>query len=100
MGFEGLIMTDDLEMGAIAGQGPVAEAALLALDAGADILLICKEQENVAQGLRRLKERMLKGRISTERVIRSLERIETAKARFLGNQKEISLAGVKAYFRI
>jgi beta-N-acetylhexosaminidase len=100
MGFEGLIITDDLEMGAIAGRGSAAESACLAFHAGADILLICKDQENVLQGIRLLRDRLREGRISKERVMRSLERIETAKARFLGNHKEISLAGVREYFTI
>jgi len=100
MGFEGLIITDDLEMGAIAGRGSVSEAACLAFHAGADILLICKDQENVFQGIRLLRDRLREGRISKERVMRSLERIETAKARFLGNQKEISLTRVREYFKI
>jgi beta-N-acetylhexosaminidase len=43
LGFEGLIITDDLEMGAIAQQLPVAQAAREALAAGADLLLICKD---------------------------------------------------------
>jgi beta-N-acetylhexosaminidase len=98
MGFEGLLITDDLEMGAIAGRGPVAEAVLPAFEAGADILLICKDQESVAEGLRLMRDRLAKGRISEDRVARSLHRVERAKARFLENQKEISLAGVRQYF--
>jgi beta-N-acetylhexosaminidase len=100
MGFQGLMITDDLEMGALAGQRSVAEAALLSFQAGADVLLICKDQEHVAEGCRLLRERLRRGRISKERLARSLQRIETAKARFLGNQKEIALGGVREYFKI
>jgi beta-N-acetylhexosaminidase len=100
MGFKGLIMTDDLEMGAIAGQRSVAGAALLAFHAGADILLICKEQQNVAEACRLMRDRLSQGRISEERVVRSLERVERVKARFLAKKQEISLAGVKEYFRM
>jgi beta-N-acetylhexosaminidase len=99
MGFKGLIITDDLEMGAIAGQGRVSEAALLAFDAGADILLICKGQESVAEGFRLLKNCLLKGRISEERVIQSLHRVGRAKAQLLAKKEEISLNRVKKYFR-
>lgn len=42
LGFEGVVMTDDLEMGAIREQGVVPRAALQALAAGADLLLICE----------------------------------------------------------
>jgi beta-N-acetylhexosaminidase len=41
LAFGGVIMTDDLEMGAIAGASPVPGAACQALAAGADLLLIC-----------------------------------------------------------
>jgi beta-N-acetylhexosaminidase len=41
LGYKGLIMTDDLEMGAIANRYGSAESARLALEAGEDMLLIC-----------------------------------------------------------
>jgi|UniRef100_A0A7C3SIC6 beta-N-acetylhexosaminidase len=43
LGFAGVVMTDDLEMGAIAGRFPVSQAARQALAAGADLLLICQD---------------------------------------------------------
>jgi beta-N-acetylhexosaminidase len=100
MGFEGLIITDDLEMGAIAGQGPVAEAALQAFGAGADILLICKNQEDVVEGIHLLRERLLNGRISEKRVIASLERVKKIKGQFLATEDTISPAAVESYFKI
>jgi beta-N-acetylhexosaminidase len=41
LGFEGVIITDDLEMGAIAANLPTPQGAREALRAGADLLLIC-----------------------------------------------------------
>ena len=41
LGFQGVVITDDLEMGAIAGRLSVAQAAREALAAGADLLPIC-----------------------------------------------------------
>jgi beta-N-acetylhexosaminidase len=41
LGFKGIIVTDDLEMGAIATQLPASHGAKEALAAGADLLLIC-----------------------------------------------------------
>ncbi len=42
LGFKGVIITDDLEMGAIATKLPAPQGAREALTAGADLLLICK----------------------------------------------------------
>jgi len=100
MAFQGLMITDDLEMGAIAGQRHVADASLLAFQAGADVLLICKGQEHVAEGCRLLRDCLLKGQIQEERLVQSLKRIESTKARFLGKREETSLAAVKEYFKM
>jgi beta-N-acetylhexosaminidase len=45
LGFDGAVLTDDLEMGAIGEVGGPAEAAVSALDAGADGLLVCRSAE-------------------------------------------------------
>lgn len=42
LGFEGVIVTDDLEMRAVADRWGVAGAAVSALRAGADLLLVCE----------------------------------------------------------
>jgi beta-N-acetylhexosaminidase len=100
MGFRGLTITDDLEMGAIAGHWSVADGALKSFQAGADILLICKDQGHVRESLDLMRQALKKGAISPERFAQSLERIRKMKARFLGHREELSLAGVREYFKI
>jgi len=100
MGFRGLTITDDLEMGAIATDWSVADGALKSLQAGADILLICKDQSHVRKSLESIRQALSEGTISTERVAQSLERIRRMKKRFLRHRQEISLAGVREYFKI
>jgi beta-N-acetylhexosaminidase len=46
LGFEGVIITDDLEMGGISTSLPAPQGAKEALAAGADLLLICNNWEN------------------------------------------------------
>jgi len=41
IGFEGVLFSDDLEMGAIAKHHSMAEAAVQAVEAGCDVLLVC-----------------------------------------------------------
>jgi beta-N-acetylhexosaminidase len=43
-GFDGVIFTDDLEMGALAGLLAIEQAAVRAVEAGCDALLICSDE--------------------------------------------------------
>lgn len=76
MGFAGLIVTDALIMGAITHSYGDYEAAVLAVEAGADILLMPADPEGV---IRALCEAVTIGRIPQERILASVERIWRAK---------------------
>ena len=56
LGYDGVIITDDLEMGAIEKEGDLGEAALQAFAAGADLLLICQSHERQLMHLKKLSE--------------------------------------------
>lgn len=100
MGFHGLVISDDLEMGAIANLGGgVPEGAANAFEAGVDLLLICSKPDYILESIEILKHRILKGDISFERVKSSLQRINECKHRFLLPPKMASLDSVKAYFK-
>ena len=75
MGFEGLIVTDALVMGAIANSYG-ADAPVLAVEAGVDILLMPVDPEGAIQAVC---EAVATGRISPERIRASVERIWQAK---------------------
>jgi beta-N-acetylhexosaminidase len=98
LGFMGLIITDDLEMGAIEKKWGVAQGAASAFEAGADILLICKSQDKVLEAMETIKERLTQGEIPLKRLDRSLGRISHAKSRFLNKTKHVSLDRVRSYF--
>jgi len=98
LGFKGLIITDDLEMGALKKKWGVAEGAASAFEAGADILLICQDQDKVLEGMKTLSDKLVRGEIPLRRLHQSLERIKEAKSRFLGQMKKASLDEVRAYF--
>ncbi len=100
LGFQGLIITDDLEMGAISKEWGTAEGAALSFEAGADILLICQDQNMVLEGIEAIKERLLQGKVPFHRLHQSVERIMNAKSRFLDGYKEISLDAVHSYFSL
>src|SRR6185295_14343220 len=45
--FDGLVITDDMEMGAVVQTLSVPAACLRAIQAGSDMVLICEREENV-----------------------------------------------------
>jgi len=98
LGFQGLIITDDLEMGAISRGSGVVEGAVEAFQAGADILLICADQEKVMKSMERLRTMLVTGKIELKRFRESLDRIARAKTRFLKKGRIVSLTEVKEYF--
>jgi beta-N-acetylhexosaminidase len=99
LGFGGMIITDDLEMGAIEKHWGVAEGAAASLAAGADVLLICKDQDNVLESLERVKTMLLQEEIPVERLLDAARRVGEAKASFLKAPPHIPLKAVEAYFR-
>ena len=100
MGFEGLVITDDLEMGAIKKNWGVAEGAVASFEAGADILLICEDQKSVHESFEKLKKKVINGEIGPGRLQQSLTRITAAKAAFLTKIKPVSLEKITSYFRL
>ncbi len=84
LGFQGIVITDDLEMGAIREKfGSTAESSYHALKAGADILLISENHDEAREGMELIRERILKGIIAMERIYISNKRIMDLKKRFL-----------------
>lgn len=82
LGFDGVLLTDDLFMGAIAKRFAVGEAAVRALEAGADIALLCHDQAKQAVAIEAIWDAVRKGRISEERVDEAVGRILALKARY------------------
>jgi beta-N-acetylhexosaminidase len=78
LGFDGLVFTDSMSMGAIVKGFPVDRAAAMAIGAGADVVLDPPDAEAAVRGIREAVER---SEISREQVDRSVARVLRAKAR-------------------
>ena len=76
LGFEGLIVTDALVMGAIANKYGPNEAAVLAAEAGADVLLMPLDPEGAILAVC---EAVTQGRLSLAQIKESVKRIWKAK---------------------
>jgi beta-N-acetylhexosaminidase len=79
LGYRHLVVTDDLEMGAIARHCEIEEATVRAALAGEDMFLICATAEKIRRGYKGLLAAAQKGRLTPERIEESLERIARTK---------------------
>lgn len=79
MGYEGLIITDDLEMGAISNHQTFRQAGPAAILAGVDIVLVCHEYEHAEEAYMGIYDAVKSGQISEERLDESVKRIVKAK---------------------
>ena len=82
MGFDGVVCTDDLTMGAISNTYGMGEAAVMAVEAGCDLLLVCHEADNLTAARDALLSAVDAGRISMERLDESVYRILSLKQEY------------------
>lgn len=79
LGYQGIIITDDLEMGAVAKYAPMRELSARAVEAGADIVLVCHDVQKEQEACLGIKDAVDRGEISEERLNESVRRILKAK---------------------
>ena len=75
LGFEGIVVTDDLAMAGASGGGPPARAAVEAVKAGADLLLISSPPEQQADAYDAVVAAVESGEIPRREIQASVERI-------------------------
>jgi beta-N-acetylhexosaminidase len=80
LGYKHLVITDDLEMGAIARHYEIGDAAVRAALAGEDMLLICASPDKIRRGYEALLEAAESGRLPEQRIRETMHRITRTKA--------------------
>jgi beta-N-acetylhexosaminidase len=80
LGYKHLVVTDDLEMGAISRHCEIEDAVVRATKAGEDMLLICASPDKIRRGYRGLLAAANSGKLSEQRIKQSLDRISRTKA--------------------
>jgi len=84
LGFSGVIISDCLEMQAIAATYGSAQAAVMALEAGIDLVLISHQYELQRAGIEAIRAAVHpNGRISSQAIEQAAERVLRLKARYL-----------------
>jgi beta-N-acetylhexosaminidase len=80
LGYKHLVVTDDLEMGAIAKHYRIEDAVVRAFNAGQDMFLICSHADVALRGYNSLLQAARDGLVSQERLNTSLQHIADFKA--------------------
>lgn len=86
LGYEGVIMTNNLQDEQITIHHPVEEAAVRAIEAGVDLVLIPESDVEQIAVLNAIKEAVVTGRISEQRIDASVARILQVKETFAVNE--------------
>jgi beta-N-acetylhexosaminidase len=94
LGFQGLVLTDDLDMKAISGNYGLAEAAISAIAAGCDAVLLCGPDPGAqVAALEALIHAVEDGSLPVKRVEDALARQRRVKERFLASPRPVPLTG-------
>lgn len=89
LGFTGVIIMDDMTMGAIVEHFDIGKAAVESVKAGSDIILVGHGYDNVDKIQSSLKDAIEKGEISQQRINESVERIIKLKRKYGINDEKV-----------
>ncbi|MBS4913149.1 MAG: glycoside hydrolase family 3 protein [Veillonella sp.] len=79
LGYKGVIITDDMEMGAVANHYSFGEMSVKSIQAGADIVLIGQEYDHAIEGYNAILKAVRSGEISKERLDDAVRHVLTMK---------------------
>lgn len=96
LGFDGVIITDDMTMGAIVNHYSIPEAAVQSVKAGSDVLLIAHEESHIQAAIEALKAAVEKGDITEERLDESVARIIKLKQKYRLDDTSVEPVDVEA----
>lgn len=82
MGYEGVVITDDLTMGAIMKNYDLAKVAVDTVNAGSDILLVAHGYDNEKRVIEALLQNVKNGKLQEARIDESVYRILALKAKY------------------
>jgi beta-N-acetylhexosaminidase len=93
--YDGVVLTDDLEMHAIIDHYGVEDAAVRAVLAGCDVLLICQDRDREVAAFDAVEQAVASSTISIERLDLSAGRIAKLKDRFMMPYKPVTISDAK-----
>lgn len=90
IGYRGLILSDDLEMGGVLAAATIEQAAISSIRAGADCFLVCRQEELVGRAYEAVLREAERDRRFRELVLTASKRIKAFKKRSPEIQKKMA----------
>ena len=87
--FDGVVVSDDMTMGAITNDYDISEACIKAINAGTDLLLVCHGYDNEVKVINSIKEAVNNKTISMDRIDESVYRILSLKENYKLSDEKI-----------
>lgn len=94
MGFKGIVITDDMTMGAISKNYKIEDAAVKSIEAGSDLILIAHDYNKAAVAIKSIINAVKAGEIKEERINESLYRILRVKKRYSLEDEKIDTVNI------
>jgi beta-N-acetylhexosaminidase len=88
VGYRGLVVSDDLEMGGVISAAPIGEAAVQFIRSGGDVCLVCHREEFVLQTHEALTNAAKSDKLFSRRVTESVRRVHAFKKKW---KKELKI---------
>jgi beta-N-acetylhexosaminidase len=96
LGFTGVIMTDDMTMGAITKRYDIQTAAVTSVEAGADVVMVAFHKDDQVNAFQALKQAVIEGTISEQRIDDSVYRIMELKQKYKLSDKPIDYPDISS----
>src|SRR5215469_12850203 len=81
IGYQGLVISDNLDMGGVLSSVPIEEAAVQTLKAGSDMFLVCQKEENVWRAFEAVLQHAERGEPFAASIAAKAKRVSAFKAR-------------------
>jgi len=92
IGYQNMIVSDDLEMGGVLSAAPVGKAAVEFIRAGGDLCLICHREDRITEAYDELSKQVEQDSKFTKRVAESLRRVLGFKRKSAKTLRRVKLA--------
>ncbi len=89
LAFDGVVISDDMTMNAITNNYDMKEAAVESVKAGSDIILVAHDYNKIIATVDALKQAVIKGEISEDRINESVRRIIGLKNKYTIRDKKV-----------